>query len=514
MIMRECFLWGEPFGHSGLVDSLADPIRCFNDRWPEAHHFHRGEQAEALSQRFIANLYPLVDDLLRAQQSYFLRLLAEPARRHGARRWGMKEVRLDCDHAIYLQWLFPRAKFVLLIRNPYDAYRSYAARAARGWSWYHRWPGEPVTVGSFARHWRRLVTSFIENHHRINALVVRYEDLSRGRDSEVEEYLGFPLSKDAGRTNPGDGGPPPLQELLAADRMVLENELGPLASSLGYTSDDDPDRRRRPSDGLTVREDGDPSGERPSPPAGRLGSAIVASAGSSRKVSGPDACVILVPVGHHIEPSCDASLRELERRGYTVRRVHGYSAVDQARNQMATDALRDGFQELFWIDADIVFSPEAVDRLRSHGQPFICGIYAKKGENQRSFACKFPRGTSVVGFGKAGGLIDLSFAGTGFLLTHRAVYQTIQERLNLPVCNERFGPSMIPFFQPTVIPDDQGSWYLGEDYSFSHRARECGYKIMADTTIRLRHVGSYAFGWEDPGSERTRYDSYTFHISE
>ncbi len=181
---------------------------------------------------------------------------------------------------------------------------------------------------------------------------------------------------------------------------------------------------------------------------------------------------------------------------------------------MATDALRDGFQELLWIDADIAFSPEAVDRLRSHGLPVICGIYAKKGENQRSFACKFPPGTSVVGFGKAGGLIELSFAGTGFLLTRREVYQTMQEHLRLPVCNERFGPSMIPFFQPTVIPDGQSSWYLGEDYSFSHRARECGYKIMADTTVRLGHVGSYAFGWEETGSERTRYDSYDFYISE
>jgi hypothetical protein len=378
IIMRECFLWGEPFGHSGLVDSLADPIRCFNERWPEAHHFHSGEETESLSQRFIANLYPPVDDLIRAQQSYFLRLLAEPARRHGARRWGMKEVRLDCDHAIYLQWLFLRARFLLLIRNPYDAYRSYASRAARGWTWYHRWPGEPVTVGFFARHWRRLVTSFIENHHRINALVVRYEDLSRGRHSELEDYLGFPLSKDAARANPGDGGPPPLQELLAADRMVLENELGPLASSLGYASDDQSNRRRRESKQPTDREVNDPTGTRSSAPTGRLESAIVASAGSSTapKVSCPEACVILVPVGHHIEPACDAALRELERRGYTVRRIHGYSAIDQARNQMATDALRDGFQEILWIDADITFSPEAVDHLRSHGQPVICGIYA------------------------------------------------------------------------------------------------------------------------------------------
>ena len=44
----------------------------------------------------------------------------------------------------------------------------------------------------------------------------------------------------------------------------------------------------------------------------------------------------------------------------------GYSAVDAARNQMASDALGQGFAELMWIDSDIVFEPDAVERLRGH----------------------------------------------------------------------------------------------------------------------------------------------------
>ena len=47
-----------------------------------------------------------------------------------------------------------------------------------------------------------------------------------------------------------------------------------------------------------------------------------------------------------------------------------------------------------------------------------------------------------------------------------------------------------------------GYWYLGEDYSFCERARQCGYKIMADTSIRLWHIGEYAYGWEDAGPAR------------
>ncbi len=236
MIMRSCFLWGEPFGHAALIDSLADPIRCFTERWPESHHFHLGEDPETLSKRFIANLYPAISDLLRAHQSYFCQLFAEPARRNGAIRWGLKEVRLDCDHAFYLKWLFPRARFLFLIRNPYDAWLSYAARAAMGWKWYYRWPTHPLNARGFAAHWRRLATSFLDNHHRIDGLVLRYEALAGGECpfAEIEQYLGFPLAAETARTNPGDGGPVALGELTEADRVVLESELGALASSMGY----------------------------------------------------------------------------------------------------------------------------------------------------------------------------------------------------------------------------------------------------------------------------------------
>ena len=72
------------------------------------------------------------------------------------------------------------------------------------------------------------------------------------------------------------------------------------------------------------------------------------------------------------------ALRELENRGYVVRRTPGYSAIDVARNELAFKALQDGFAETMWIDADIGFEPDSVDRLRSQDLPIVCGIYPKK----------------------------------------------------------------------------------------------------------------------------------------
>ena len=75
----------------------------------------------------------------------------------------------------------------------------------------------------------------------------------------------------------------------------------------------------------------------------------------------------------------DEALQVLQQRGYRVWRVRGHSAIDQGRSVMATQALAEGYDELMWIDSDIAFDPDAVDRLRSHQLPFTCGLYPKKG---------------------------------------------------------------------------------------------------------------------------------------
>jgi len=221
-------------------------------------------------------------------------------------------------------------------------------------------------------------------------------------------------------------------------------------------------------------------------------------------------CVILVPFLGSIHQECDSALKELERRGYEVRRVGGYAAIDQGRNQMVTDSLRDGFEETLWIDSDIGFEPDAVERLRSHKLPIVAGIYPQKGK--RELACHVLPGTPGVVFGQQGGLVELLYAGTGFLLVRREVYLKVQQALQLPMCNERFGQRLIPFFQPLVHPIDDGHWYLAEDYAFCQRARDAGFRIFADTSIRLWHIGTYRYGWEDAGIEPQRYGTFTLHL--
>jgi hypothetical protein len=224
------------------------------------------------------------------------------------------------------------------------------------------------------------------------------------------------------------------------------------------------------------------------------------SVGVKSQPDGSNRCVILVPFSAHIVAACDRGLIELQRRGYEVWRVGGYSAIDAGRSELAAKAIKEGFDETFWIDSDIQFAPEDVERVRGHGLPITTGIVARKGA--RAIASQALPGTKQLHVGTGGGLVEILYAGAGFLHIRREVYTAMQKTFKLPLCNAQFGRPMIPFFQPMIRETDAGHWYLGEDYSFCERARQCGYKIMADTSIRLWHIGEYAYGWEDAGLEK------------
>ncbi|MGL4424090.1 MAG: hypothetical protein ACRCZF_25770 [Gemmataceae bacterium] len=190
-------------------------------------------------------------------------------------------------------------------------------------------------------------------------------------------------------------------------------------------------------------------------------------------------------------------------------RSYGSIPVDVIRSRLATAALKDGFDELFWIDADIEFDPDDVDRLRAHDHPFVTALYAKKGA--REIACNFLPETLSVRFGTGGGLVEVRYCGFGFTRVRREVFEVVQRHLQLPDCDARSGVPLVPFFAPMAVVDSGEFRYLGEDYSFCQRAHQCGIPIIADTTIRLWHVGSYRYGWEDAAGT-PRYTDFTLRL--
>ena len=205
-------------------------------------------------------------------------------------------------------------------------------------------------------------------------------------------------------------------------------------------------------------------------------------------LTNPKSTVILVPVANHIEPTVDEALRELEKRGYTVWRKYGFSAIDQGRCVLAQEALDKGFEHLFWIDADVCFWQYDIDKVIQSGLPFVSAPYSVKG--WPALTTEFVNDEIVLGTN--GGIYEVTFAATGFMYTHRSVYQKIIDHYKMEKVKIWGGQyEVYPFFLPLLVDGH----YLGEDFAFCHRLRNAGIKLYCDTRIQLSHVGKYSYSF-------------------
>jgi Sulfotransferase family len=226
-------VWGEPYGRAGLIDNLSRSIASITDNYPNTQWFideilSDRTSSSDLAGEWIANLYPEIHYLLESHTAFLLNLFEKPAQARGIDRWGLKEVRLTIDNAIYLKWLFPKAKFLFLYRNPYNCYASF-----QGFYWYKRWPIEPVyTPEQFGAHWKNLLEGYIAGCHKVDGMLIKYEDLCNENFdfAELEKYLELKLNKST------------LEKVIYSTKRaaaseelsLLSSAVNPLAKNLGY----------------------------------------------------------------------------------------------------------------------------------------------------------------------------------------------------------------------------------------------------------------------------------------
>jgi len=236
----QTLIWGEPFNQFNIIQRQACALSAVCQAYPPENwtlnaQRLRHNSSEKLSKQFIPNLYPDFQFLRLAHQSFFLNLFKTPAVNHGYSRWGLKEVRLGIDTAVYLKWVFPNAKFLFLYRNPYEAYASLKPNLHL-WSLYEVWPETPIrTPSSFGKFWRKLVTGYLESADELDGLVIKYEDLCSGKFSidKLEEYLGLSISRRLLEHKVGSTKGKP--SLTPMEVFLIRKSVNPLATRLGYS---------------------------------------------------------------------------------------------------------------------------------------------------------------------------------------------------------------------------------------------------------------------------------------
>jgi predicted O-methyltransferase YrrM len=168
--------------------------------------------------------------------------------------------------------------------------------------------------------------------------------------------------------------------------------------------------------------------------------------------------------------------------------------IDTARNRIFRKAQKENADYLLFVDSDMVFPADALQKLIALDKDVATGVY---------FSRKAPHRPIIYNWtGKETGVhrnyVDIpeepfkvDSCGAGFMLISRRVLdEWTQERY------KKYGR---PFTRILADYGETGADHLGEDTSFCLRCKELGYEIWADPTIELGHRGMQTVGaahWE------------------
>lgn len=170
--------------------------------------------------------------------------------------------------------------------------------------------------------------------------------------------------------------------------------------------------------------------------------------------------------------------------------VWNESLIQRARNNIATTFLETDFQKLMFVDSDIEFRTEDVATLWNMDTDVAVGLYPMKRPDSPTCAWV---GGKMVEASRLDGVTEVDYAGTGFMMIDRGVLEEM--RAAKPELEHWEGVPgeknrrSYAWFNPRVDDDV----YLSEDYAFCKDARACGFKVLADPSIKLTHHGSFAY---------------------
>lgn len=192
--------------------------------------------------------------------------------------------------------------------------------------------------------------------------------------------------------------------------------------------------------------------------------------------------LIAVPCLDMVHTAFMVSLLKLNKPAGTEVAVSSSSLVYDARHSLADRAIKLGCDRVLWLDSDMRFEPDLMDKLAAdmdQGIEMVCGLYFTRKDPVQPCVYEICHDTPD----KRGEMIPTA---TPFSRIPEGLFEI--EGCGLGACMMdirticRVG--QLPFF-----PRDG----YGEDLSFCRRAREAGVKIYCDSRIRVDHIGLSIF---------------------
>ncbi|MBQ3921365.1 MAG: glycosyltransferase [Firmicutes bacterium] len=186
--------------------------------------------------------------------------------------------------------------------------------------------------------------------------------------------------------------------------------------------------------------------------------------------------LIAVPCMDQVATPFCQSLVTLNKVGECTISFNVGSLVSESREHLAARALNCGADYVLWFDSDMIFAPDTMEKLVKHmedGYDIVSGLYFRRRSPFTPVLFKrlFIQGEACLQEDyndyPEDGLFEVEGIGFGCVMMKTEVLLSVFARYKN--CFTMMGRN-------------------GEDVSFSMRARNCGYKIWCDPSIKCGHI--------------------------
>lgn len=156
--------------------------------------------------------------------------------------------------------------------------------------------------------------------------------------------------------------------------------------------------------------------------------------------------------------------------------------VYDARNDMAMNAIHHHYDRVMWIDSDMKFPPDLIERLSKHlddgadlatalyftrSIPTQPVIYSSLTEETRPDGVSYVKAERMTNFPR-NAVFPIDACGFGAVMTTVDLLRRVYDRFGLP------------FFP---LPS------IGEDLAFCWRAKQIGARMVCDSSVSVGHIG-------------------------
>jgi hypothetical protein len=161
-------------------------------------------------------------------------------------------------------------------------------------------------------------------------------------------------------------------------------------------------------------------------------------------------------------------------------KINQGTLIQNQRADLCLEAMGEGCSHVLFIDSDMTFPQDMVQRLLAHDKDIVATNCARRRMPTGPTAQRtLPDGSRelIYTMPESTGLEEVESIGMGVMLIKRKVFESLTE----------------PWFETPWRTDKRG--YIGEDVFFCRKAAAAGFKIYIDHDVskEIGHIGTFEF---------------------